>query len=340
MAEEKLRTSESIKEKESLVQELQSQLNEREISLEKIQTTCKTAKETIEKQLTEKNELKAKVKSAEKRITTTEQAVGEHKSTIENLQTELNAKTKELNDKNKVEINPENNASLHAFKSLYEEKDTECNKAKIELELEKKRNSELLVTIKVLRELNGMPTTPSPSPSPSPSLPTAPLPPPLQSSHSGNRCHSTQPLTATCHPNSGTSQTSRKRTSPTPPPLTVAPKAKRIIHVSESPAASKVTVPTTTITSSKVDDGHYAAANSISKTSASSNQTIGHTNHISSQNNANSRCAPATSTVPIKPPTTSAPLNSCNETNANEAASSSNVSSTITRPATSSTPGK
>lgn len=338
MAEEKLRTSESNKEKDIELQELQSQLNEREASLEKIHTSCKTAKETIEKQLTEKNELKVKINDALKRITATEHAVKEKEITIESLKVELSAKNNELIDKNTVEPTPENNASLHAVKLLYEEKDTECNKAKIELELEKKRSSELLVTIKVLRELNGMPTTPSPSPSPSPSLPTPPLPPPLQSSHTGNRCHSTQPLTASGHPNSGTSQTSRKRTSPTPPPLTVAPKAKRIIHVSETPTTTKFTVPTTTTTSS--DCQSAAAANSITSISkTSSNQTIGHTNHISLQNNA--RSAPATSTVPIKHPSTpSAPVNASKETNANEAASSSKVSSTVTRPATSSTPGK
>ena len=112
---------------------------------------------------------------------------------------------------------------------------------------EKKRNSELLVTIKVLKELGGMPTTPSPSPSPSPSLSTPPLPPPLQPAHSAHRAvHTSQSpsLQSTipnlmARPNVVSGQIGNaapKRPSTTPPPLTVAPKIQRVIHISESQA--------------------------------------------------------------------------------------------------------
>ena len=126
LAEEKLGTSKSITKKDSDPQDVQFQLNELsfqlnewEFSLEKVHTSCyNIAKATLKKLQTAKKKLKAKIKAAEKRNTTTEQAAEENKITIESPKFGLNAKNKEFNDI--VKSKSENPESQFNFKSLYE----------------------------------------------------------------------------------------------------------------------------------------------------------------------------------------------------------------------------
>ena len=246
--------SKTIKDKEDDIVHFKEKLKNVEGLIDKLQSSNKNAKETIEKQISDKNETLEKMQSLEAQNMKFKTKVDEKDNDIHALRKKLESMEKELRNKNDAEKDPEQNPSLQALKSLFEEKDTECTKAKNDLDAEKKRNSELLVTIKVLKELGGMPTTPSPSPSPSPSLSTPPLPPPLQPAHSAHRAvHTSQSpsLQSTipnlmARPNVVSGQIGNaapKRPSTTPPPLTVAPKIQRVIHISESPANPKLASP-------------------------------------------------------------------------------------------------
>ena len=363
LEEKNVYVSESLKDKNEELELLQAKLKDQEDSLDKIQRSCKTAKETIEKQVTEKSELKIKVKSLETQNAAASEQIREKEVSIENLNAELVTTKKELSEKNEVETDlEEGNASLTALRSLFEEKETECTKVRTDLEAEKERNAELLVTIKVLRGLNGMPTTPSPSPSPSPSLTTPALPPPLQAVHTGNRSHSTQQQTPSAAPSlsssvnthPGVGQLSRKRASLTPPPLTMAPKAQRTIHISEKSASIKVTAPTTGSNTNTHDDDQSppntleASGIAIPKPNVNSNQPNGpnkSSRDITERNDTPSRLVEATSNIPVKPPPAYSPSSSVSSTLDNESStkgpsSSSKVSSSVTRPATSSTQGR
>ena len=363
LCEEKGKISEGVKVKDKEVQSLQNKVSDMEDSLEKVQIRCKTAKETIEKQMSEKNDLKSQLKNTSSQLSTTELKLQEKEDVLTKLKADMDIAQKELESKKQTEVNPENNASLKALKSLFEEKDTECTRAKNELDLEKKRISELLVTIKVLRELNGMPTTPSPSPSPSPSLTTPPLPPPLQSALTGNRSHGTQPQSSQNQASNaagwsssgnthlGSNQNLRKGASQTPPPLTSAPKVQRVIHVSETSTGTKSSSPSTTSIertpgNSLCTTVTLKSVNSISKSNLHPNQSNGPKNPLhnaSIQPNPPPRFAAVNSSDPIKLPLPySSPTTtgtSSNEPNANGVASS-NVSSSVSGPATSSTSSK
>ena len=352
--EEKSKASENVKEKNMEVEQLRSQLQDREDSLVKIEANCKKAKETIEKQMKEKNELKEKVQSSETRISSNNNDLQEAKKAIEILKAELESTKKELNDKKRIEPTPANNASLNALKSLFEEKETECNKTKTELDIEKKRNSELVVTIKVLRELTGMPTTPSPSPSPSPSLSIPPNPPPLQlAPHTQVRSQNTQLQTISpANPNLASSSNlghtqssggGQKRSSTTPPPLTSAPKIQRVIHVSEKASLESIAKDSSpSITSSDKEGENNISVpakvvplnKSISKGGSSVNQLSVDKNQTPSRNSSKSCQEAPTSTVQIQtqPATaTSVPVSSSlnNESAVNAKSVSSVTSSSV-----------
>ena len=255
-----------IKEKEIEIDVLQSKMKGREALLEKVEADYKSANETIEKEIREKNELKQQTKGTEARLSTNSQDLSEARKAIEVLKAELELTKKELRDKNKVEPTPASNASLNALKSLFEEKEAERDKTKAALEAEKKRTSELVVTIKVLGEIGGLPSTPSPSPFPSPSLSIPPNPPPLQLAHPTARSQNTQSqITSSVNSNLSSSakvghthaSVAQKRTSPTPPPLTMAPKVQRVIHVSEGSSLESIAKdnrPSITSTEKKADD--------------------------------------------------------------------------------------
>ena len=293
-----------IKEKEIEIDGLQSKMKGQEALLEKIEAEYKSAKETIAKEIKEKNELKEQIKGTETRLSTNSQDLSEAREAIEILKAELESTKKELRDKNKVESTPANNASLNALKSLFEEKEAECDKTKAALEAEKKRTSELVVTIKVLREMGGLPSTPSPSPSPSPSLSIPPNPPPLQLAHPTVRSQNTQSqITSSVNSNLSSSanvghahaSVAQKRISQTPPPLTIAPKIQRVIHVSEGSSLESIAKdnsPSIASTEKKADDIQSKSDNPAASSKNVSRGVVNPTPVAQNKANAPSRNSP------------------------------------------------
>ena len=310
--EEKSRTLASIQAKDIVVDHLQSQLKDSKEVLEKIEANFKEAKETSEKQVQEINDLKLKIKNKETQMSSKTHDLSEAKNAIEILKAELESTKKELSDKNKEESTPANNASLNALKSLFEEKEAECDKTKMELEVEKKRNSELVVTIKVLREMSGMPSTPSPSPSPSPSLSIPLNPPPLQLAHTVVRSQNNQSqITSSVSSSLSSSTSGHKRSSPTPPPLTIAPKIQRVIHVSENSSLESIAKdnsPSISSSQKKDDENHpipdnsVASSKNIPKGTVVQNQTSTNRSTESPANSSRNREEAPTSTVVLQPP--------------------------------------
>merc|ERR1711899_417108 len=118
-----------------------------------------------------------------------------------------------------------------------------------------------------------MPSTPSPSPSPSPSLSIPPNPPPLQLAHTAARSQTNQSqITSSVSSSLSSSTSGHKRSSPTPPPLTIAPKVQRVIHVSENSSLESIAKdnsPSISSSQKKDDDIH-----SIPDNSAASSKNI------------------------------------------------------------------
>ena len=347
--------SKTIKDKEDDITRFKDKLKNVEGLIDKLQSSNKNAKETIERQISDKNETLEKMQSLEVQNNKLKTNVDEKDNDIHALRKKLESMEKELRNKNDAEKDPEQNPSLQALKSLFEEKDVECTKAKNDLDAEKKRNSELLVTIKVLKELGGMPTTPSPSPSPSPSLSTPPLPPPLQPAHSAHRAvHNSQSpsLQSTipnlmARPNVVSGQIGNaapKRPSTTPPPLTVAPKIQRVIHISESPANQAPKSSTANETSGKQSES------AIITTTATSSETTGDANDVivsdpsarvrNTEKESQPEHAPSlASTVPTSCRTSSSYSTSVASQSSEMVSSGSMSAPSISSPVTSSTPG-
>ena len=144
----------TIKDKENDIISFREKLKNVEGLIDKLQSSNKNAKETIERQISDKNETLEKMQSLEAQNTKFKTKIDEKENDIHALRKKLESMEEELRNKKDSEKDPEQNPSLQALKSLFEEKDTECTKAKNDLDAEKKRNSELLVTIKVLKELD------------------------------------------------------------------------------------------------------------------------------------------------------------------------------------------
>ena len=348
--------AEKKKSDQESVQSLLDTLKSKDECLQKSEKSCNSARKAIEKQAKEKEELKSIIQNTSTQLETAEKQLQEKEGAIDKLKIDLVSIQKELGEaKQAQEASPENNASLNALKSLFEEKETECTKTKNELDVERKRNAELVVAIRVLKEVNGMPTTPSPTSSPSPSLITPPPPPlrPQQSTASQNvpsnapLCSGGQEVTNNLH--LGSAQNLRKRASPTPPPLMVvsgAPKVQRVIHLSENTATASSILPPA-VGSQRSCHPSVSATSTEASVDSKTSQKQQKPAQVSSQDSSHTTSPPtrlnsvSSASASVSPVKSSAPA-AHQQTGSIAATNKVNngVCSSVTRPATSSTPGK
>ena len=154
LKEERAKVSEALKHKQDTeltimtISKQQAKIEELERDIKKSQAECKVAENSVEKAVAEKKDLESKVKVASSKLHTTTQSLKQKEEIIKQFDIKLGENSKMLESLNSMKQD-EKSASLNALKTLFAEKDAECTKMNAELELERKRNAEFKVTIKV-----------------------------------------------------------------------------------------------------------------------------------------------------------------------------------------------